>query len=331
MKKGILFFPFVFSLALTSCASNIRHEIGEYFLETTWEDGKSEFRILQLTDIHLADKDDIQTHLDFMDLTIKQANPDFIVITGDLFTFASQTTAQKLFKFIDSYGVDWTATIGNHDEQCYFNVDWLTGLLNSYSEHCKFIDHQDDDVQGNSNFAINVKKAGSVFEELIIMDSNRYYYGSYFGYDFFKENQIEWYKRLIKHSVDEFGCNDSLLFCHIPLPEIYDAWDEAKTGENGTELLYGERREDPCSPDFNSGFYTEIENLGHTKGMYFGHDHVNNFIINFRNKIHFGYGIKATDRIYYDEDMMGGRVIVLHDDHSLTYENIYHTYAELGR
>lgn len=330
MKKGLLFLPFIFSLALTSCATNKRHDIKEYILEANY---KSNYRILQLTDPHLADKDDIETHLKFMDLTIKEANPDFIVVTGDLFTFASRTTAKRFFEFLDGYGVDWTITFGNHDEQCYFSVDWLTSLLNGYSEHCKFKDIQDDDVQGNCNFAINLMKDNQVFEQLIIMDSNRYYYGSYFGYDYFKDNQIDWYKRLVEHSKNEYrGGTEvvpSLMFCHIPLPEIYDAWDEAKEGKNGTTLLRGERREDPCSPDYNSHFYDTIEELGSTKGIYFGHDHINNFIINFRGKIDFGYGIKSTDRIYYAEDMMGGRVIELHDDHSLEYIDIYHTYKEV--
>ena len=63
-------------------------------------------------------------------------------------------------------------------------------------------------------------------------------------------------------------------------------------------------------------------------GMYFGHDHINNYIINY-DGIHFGYGIKATDRVYADDSMLGGRVIKLANDHSLSYEDIYHTYAEV--
>ena len=62
--------------------------------------------------------------------------------------------------------------------------------------------------------------------------------------------------------------------------------------------------------------------------MYFGHDHINNYIINYEG-IHFGYGIKATDRVYADDSLLGGRVIVLHDDHSLSYEDYYHTYKEV--
>ena len=172
-------------------------------------------------------------------------------------------------------------------------------------------------------------KDDKVFEQLIVMDSNRYYFGNYFGYDYFKDDQINWYKDLMDYSKATYGgVVPSLMFCHIPLPEIYNAWDEAQEGKNGTVLKYGERREDPCSPDYNSHFYDVIKEKGSTHGIYFGHDHINNFIINYQG-IDFGYGIKSTDRVYYAEDMMGGRVITLHDDHSVSYEHIYHTYQEV--
>ena len=74
--------------------------------------------------------------------------------------------------------------------------------------------------------------------------------------------------------------------------------------------------------------YAKIKELHSTHGMYFGHDHINNYVINY-DGIHFGYGIKATDRVYADDSMLGGRVIKLANDHSLSYEDIYHTYAEV--
>ena len=335
MKIKPLVFSSLFAVCLTACAG-AKHNISEYILETNYSDN---YRILQLTDIHLGDKDNYQTHFDFMDLTIKEANPNLIVVTGDLFTFASKATAKRLFDFLDSYNIKWTVTFGNHDEQCYFSVDWLTSQLNNYGSNCLFKDIQDDDVQGNANFAINLMQGNKVFEQLIIMDSNRYCYGGYFGYDYFKDNQIEWYKELVRYTKSQ---NDnvvvpSLMFYHIPLPEINDAWDKSVAGDpeakkvafkvNGQDV-YGEKGENACPPDYNSGFFDVILEEGSTQGMYFGHDHVNNFIINYKG-VDFAYGIKATDRVYYGESMLGGRVITIKNDHSLTYEDYYHTYAEV--
>ncbi|MCR5333196.1 MAG: metallophosphoesterase [Bacilli bacterium] len=327
LKKGLMLLSGLCSLVLTSCAG-AQHNISEYILEMGY---KEDMRILQITDTHLGDKDDLEKHFKFMDITIKESNPDLIVVTGDLFTFASRTTAKRFFKFLDSYGVKWTVTYGNHDEQCYFSVDWMTGLLNNYGSNCIFKDIQDDDVQGNANFAINLKKDGKVFEQLIVMDSNRYYYGDYFGYDCFKQNQIDWYSNLVDYTKEQNGgvTVPSLLFYHIPLPEINDAYDKAKAGENGAHFVYeGQKNEKACPPDYDFHFFDKIVEKGSTTGMYFGHDHVNDFIANYKG-IDFAYGIKATDRIYYKEDMMGGRTIVLKNDHSVSYENHYHTYEEV--
>lgn len=326
MRKNLLLFPAVAVMSLTAC-SGVRYQPQDYIAGTI--EYKTDFRILQLTDTHIGDKDNTKLHYDFMDLTIKEANPDLIVITGDLFTFASKGTAKDFFNFIDSYGVDWTCCFGNHDEQCFFSIDWLTGYLNNFGSHCIFKDIQDDDVHGNSNFAINLTKEGKVFEQLIVMDSNRYNYSGYFGYDYFKQNQIDWYSRLVDETTKQ---NDnvvvpSLMFYHIPLPEVNDAWAAAEKGE-AVNINNGKQEEAPCNPDYNSGFFDVILEKGSTKGMYFGHDHINNYIINYKG-IDFAYGIKATDRVYFDDSLLGGRVITLHDDHTMSYTDYYNTYAEV--
>ena len=92
--------------------------------------------------------------------------------------------------------------------------------------------------------------------------------------------------------------------------------------------LEAKQNEEPCNPDYNSGFYKVIKEKGSTHGMYFGHDHINNYVINY-DDIHFGYGIKATDRVYANDSLLGGRVIILKNDHSVQYEDHYHLYSEV--
>ena len=338
MKNKLVLVSSLFAVCLSACSGTKSYKAEDYILQL---DYSSNYRILQLTDTHIGDKDNTKLHYDFMDLTIKDANPDFIVITGDVFTFASKGTAKDFFSWLDSYKVPWTITFGNHDEQCWFSIDWLTGYLNSLndkrledgSSYCVFKDLQDDNVKGNANFAINLMDGNDPFEQLIVMDSNRYNYSGYFGYDYFHQDQIDWYSELVNKTKASNGdvTVPSLMFYHIPLPEVRDAWAAAEkdksliinpTGSDGQE------NETPCNPDYNSHFYDVIKDLGSTHGMYFGHDHINNFIIDY-DGIHFGYGIKATDRVYADDSLLGGRVIVIHNDHSLTYEDIYHQYKEV--
>ena len=327
MKSKFVLSLSLLAVALSSCGTNVHHDISEYIMSTDYHDN---YRILQLTDTHIGDKENQDLHYKFMDLTIKDANADFIVITGDLFTFASKDTAKRFFAFLDSYKTPWSVVFGNHDEQCMFSVDWVTEYLNTKTEYGMFIDLQDDDAHGNSNFAVNLKKDNKVFEQLIFMDSNRYYYGDYIGYDYFKPDQISWYERLVDHTTEENGgvVVPSLMFYHIPLPEIDAAWDGSQNGDPAAIWEYGEKREKTCPPDYNSGFFDVIRDKGSTKAMFFGHDHVNNFRVTYQG-VTFCYGIKSTNTVYSDEDMLGGQVIIIKNDHSLAYEHIYHTYKEV--
>lgn len=330
-SKHFLFMPLV-ALCVTSCATGVRHDISEYVLSKTLSlNSNNEFRILQLTDLHIGDKDYQDIHYKFLDKIIDDAKSDggvdFIAVTGDLFTVASRSTAKRMINYFNSKKTPWTVTFGNHDEQCYFSVDWLTEQLNTAGQYCYFKDIQDDDISGNANFAINIMDGSDIFEQLIVMDSNRYCYGpDYIGYDYFKQNQIDWYSRLIDYtsSLNAGVTVPSLMFYHIPLPEVNDAWANKDT----SSYFEGEKREKSCPPDYNSGFFKVIKDKASTRGMFFGHDHLNNFVVEYEG-VYFGYGIKSTDRVYFDEDMMGGRVITIKNDHSLEFTSYYHTYKEV--
>ena len=235
MKNKLTALAFISLLALSACGTK-EYQPQDYILEMNY---KSDFRILQLTDIHLSDKDDKETQFKFMDLLYQDANnPDLVVVTGDLFTFAGKDTAKSLLKYFDSKKIPWTVCFGNHDEQCYVSVDWLTETLSKYGSYCMFKDLQDDKVNGNCNFVINLKDGGKVHDQLFIMDSNRYNFNfSQLGYDCFKEDQINWYSDIVEYTKkqNDNAVVNSLMFYHIPLPEINAAWDEAKA--NNTVCL----------------------------------------------------------------------------------------------
>jgi len=330
MKNRLLPLFFVTAMSLTACGGK-SYSPKDYIL--TLEYNKSSFKILQLTDTHLADKDDQDLHFAFLDLLIKDANEnndlDMIVVTGDLFTFAGKATARRYCDFLDSYGLPWSVIFGNHDEQTYFSVDWFTNYLNNYGSHCMFKDIQDDNVHGNCNYAINLKKGGVVTDQLIMMDSNRYYFGDYMGYDYFKDNQIKWYEDLVDYTASENGgVVKSVMFYHIPLFEINDAYDKGTIIYDGPNGDGDGKREDTCPPDYNSGFFDVIKSKGSTTAMFFGHDHINTFEADYQG-VKFCYGIKSTNRIYYDEDLLGYQTITIDAGHSVKVERSFHTYAEV--
>ena len=233
MKKRLFPLFFVVAASLTACGSknySYKEHLDDYVLEL---DYKSNFKILQLTDFHFSDKDDQNDMYRYVDTLVEDAKKeygvDLIVVTGDLFTFASRWTAKKLFNHLDGYGVPWTVVFGNHDEQTYFSVDWMTNYLNNFGHNCYFKDIQKDDVEGNCNFVIHLTEgegdAKKVKEQLIFMDSNRYHFGTnYNGYDYFKKPQIDWYSDIVDYSAKLNKTSEpakSLMFYHIPLSSFY--------------------------------------------------------------------------------------------------------------
>lgn len=325
LKKILTSFVFLSGFCLSSCGSVKHYSETQYMIDV---DYVSDFKILQLSDIHMGFEDDLNLHFSFMDLSIKEANPNMIVVTGDLFTFANYDVAKKLFDFFDSYDIPWSVVFGNHDEQVYFSPSTMNDLLMNKAKNAKFIDYIDDDIYGNSNYCINLKQGDKTKYQLYMIDSNRYQYKDYMGYDYVRDNQIKWYENMVNYSKNENGGTvvPSLAFFHIPFEEYNIAYQKAKDGE--ATLVYGDNRESVSSPKFNSGLFDKMLELGSTKATFVGHDHINNSQVNYQG-IDLVYGVHSTNRVYYDNDRIGALSITLHDDLTYTIDRYYHTYEEL--
>jgi len=344
MKKKFITMAPLLLLCLSSCGE-VTHDISEYFLEL---DYKSDFKILQFNDVHLANKDDQQRQFDFLDLTVNDANADLILLCGDSFTFADRTTAKRLFDWLDSHNTYWTMTFGNHDEQTYFSIDWLTGELNKRNKnrldggdsYCVFKDIQDDDVYGNANFAINLMENNEIKDQIIIIDSNRYCFGDYWGYDCIHESQVDWYGKLVDYTTNAAGhVVDSFAYFHIPLPETETAYglalDEIESGIDNPEVellntnLENTIPEGVSCPKVNSGLFDVVLAKGSTKAIFNAHDHANNYAVKYKGVV-LSYGVNSTDRIYFTDNLIGGQVLTLHEDSTFEITQIFHTYEEVN-
>ena len=331
MKRGIIIALIALMMIPLASCSKTEHDISEYVLEYDIGD-KEDFKILQLSDIHIAAKDDRQRQFDFIAKTVNSdSEVDMIVVSGDLFTFADRKTAKELFNCLDSFNVPWTVTWGNHDEQCYFSMEWVCKYLSSNGNgklnNCLFKDIPNDNVTGYANFAINLMKNNSLFEQVIIMDSNRYQYGKYIGYDYIHQDQIDWYKDLIDYTKNKYGEYESVMFFHIPLPEWNDAFELAEANDPSVEVVNPgyKKGEDPSSPLEDLGFFSVIEEKGSTKVIGVGHDHVNNAIIKYKG-VYLSYCVNTTDRIYFDPDLLGGRTITISSSHTYSFADITNEY-----
>ena len=91
---------------------------------------------------------------------------------------------------------------------------------------------------------------------------------------------------------------------HIPLPEYRIAFDD----EENTR--YGVRKEDECGPELNTGMFFAMKEMGDVMGTFVGHDHVNDYIVNYHG-IALAYGHFSGWKTTYTPEINGARVVVL--------------------
>lgn len=342
IKKLIILAP-VAVLSLTSCGQSKRYKNEDYQLNLEWDTSRP-FRILHLTDLHMSNVADKEKHFDFIRETVNMAKEndtkpiDLIAITGDMFTFAEKRDANELFAFFDSLKIPWAPTFGNHDEQVYFTVDWMTSRLNELnakrendgSSYCVFKDLQDDDVFGNANYVINLKAKSDkqLIEQLFFFDSNRYNFGEYRGYDYIHNDQIDWYERQVNTSMEVTVKIPSLAFFHIPFPEFEENYQKAKNGHteegvkyeftkiedtDGNIKIFTDHDDGTGDPKKNTGLYQKMLDLKRTNGVFIGHNHTSNYSVTRTGDdggdITLCFGVKSTNRVYCDEEKLGGQVI----------------------
>ncbi len=341
-------------------------ENGDSYFET---DG--DFKVMQLTDVHigggvLSAKSD-RMALNAVAAMITAEKPDLVVVTGDI-SFAIPTTATMnngyahrfFIRLMERLGVYWTVTFGNHDSEKY-NLHAREEVAELYSseelEYCLF-SSEDDGVYGECNHAISVRSTSGLVRELfVMMDSNSYSEDDPLGlgwdYDRIRDDQIEWYTRVIEYyqdyngrllselsadlsdeALDRYSKVKSVLFMHIPIREVKLAYDEYinNNRQNTENLEYlggndGESDQVVYCPDEDENLFETILLMQSTEALFFGHDHLNNFSLRYRGVI-FSYGY-SIDYLAYSGiskfgDQRGCAVITVGDgEPDIVHENYY--------
>ena len=343
---------YIDSFASVEYENQLKPQLDEYGNWYFTTDG--DFKIMQITDVHLGggclSRTDDKKAMNAIAAMVAYEKPDLVISTGDMAsTYPTAGTMNNRYaheyfaRLMEQLGVYWTVAFGNHDSEAYnfYNRDQVVAMYeNEAYQYCLF-SAGPEEVSGKGNHVINVKNsAGKVTQSLFMIDTHSYMEDDPFGlnwdYDYIKEDQIEWYRDMV-----ELYCKDgektakSLTFFHIPLLETKDAyWEYVNNGRQNTEGLKWIEGNDgekdpvvfPSQTDTNM-FETMVE-LGSTQGVFFGHDHLNNFIIEYKGiKMSYGYAIDyfaygGIDKYGYQR---GCQIIVTHQDGScdITHENYY--------
>ncbi|WMJ86681.1 metallophosphoesterase family protein [Anaerocolumna sp. MB42-C2] len=272
------------------------------------------FKILQFTDIHYSNDNELDhgtTKL--MEQILKAEKPDFIMITGDtVYGPDNISLLSKALLPVTDAGVPWSFTFGNHDTEEGAGYDKLFDAFTRLSNCAAF--NADDSISGMGNHYLEVKDWEDNTKWLLFgIDSGAYnQLPQVEGYDYVKDSQIHWYKKVVQEFEKKADNFSALVFMHIALPEYNEVWD--------TRICYGDKREEVCAPKINSGFFTAMLETGHTKAVFVGHDHINDYIGDLYG-ILLGYG-RATGYNTYGQEgyLRGARIIVLNENNTESFQ-----------
>ena len=92
MKAKILLPLLLVGFTCASCSHGKQYAIEDYRTTMQFHDN---FRVMQLTDLHLGVQGDLKRNLDFVSKLIDDAQPDLIVISGDSFMYGTKSIVKN--------------------------------------------------------------------------------------------------------------------------------------------------------------------------------------------------------------------------------------------
>lgn len=341
MKKGVKVLLCVL-LAVVLVVCSVFAFVGLYGKDYERADD-TVYSVLQVTDVHILndEKKDAKAFKTIKAM-VEASKPDMIVVTGDVTSEKENFTAFKTFcTFMEEFNIPWAFVFGNHegldiayepgevlDPEKIADKQTLSDYLESL-DNCIY-ERGDENVDGMGNYYYNVTdENGKVITSLIMMDSHSYDEENE-GYDHFHENQVEWYENTIKSIAKEVNGDEtkvvpSLAFFHVPMQEYRTGYDEAK----GTDKrLWGYRFEGEGCPAVDDQMFEKMVELGSTKGCFAGHDHMNNYEVEYQG-IRLAYGLSCDHNIYV-VPLRGGKLIEIKEDGSFTTRALFRHRAMSG-
>lgn len=237
--------------------------------------------IVQFADIHLTygfDQNDLLTLKLIQDVT-EHVNPDLVVFTGDqTLSITSLARYRQLTRHMETLNTPWTFIFGNHDYDFASRSQVLNAVYGENPTNLQFKTGPNLDDEAVGNFAVNYYYNNEPFYNLYFLDSkdelNKKTKDDLTRYKSFSAAQVNWYKT--KALVDETNNIYSSVFMHIPLVQ----YREAVKPEQQVNLT-GQLREHVYSQSRDTGFYAAMQEAGVSQAVFVGHDHRNNFVLNY--------------------------------------------------
>ncbi len=313
------------------------------------------FKIMQISDI----QDSLNVSKDtmkFINAALDEAKPDLVIFTGDqLKGYSSafrgsqgeknvKTVIDAIVEPLSKRNVPFAVAFGNHDLQCKLSTE---KQLELYKNHNNFVSKCTTEVPGVSNCILPILSSDEkeIAFNIYIIDSHGSK-GS--GYETVSIEQIEWYRKERERLKEENNGKyvASFMFQHIPFEEMYYAFDEFNKKTKGALRAYRKRKgkyyalkkdfvneqsffgELPAVPDDNNGQFEAISEKGDIVGIFFGHDHKNCFIANYKG-VDMGYCPGVGFAAYGPRFNRGIRVFELNENQPKKYTSHMLFYKDL--
>ncbi|WP_213182168.1 metallophosphoesterase family protein [Desulfosarcina cetonica] len=289
------------------------------------------FKIVQFTDTQDDEDTDPRT-VQLIEAVLDDQTPDLVVFTGDNVTGGCDTpddvmvAINNIVQPVDERHIPWLVTFGNHDEdhteKTGLDEAAMLKIYMSYPYNINQWGPRNVEGTGNMYTLIYGSRGMRPVFNIWALDSGRYApdeiagqsLDGYPGWDWIKHSQIIWYVETSKFLEKRMHAKvPGLMFFHIPLQEFATMWEM-----QDRHAVVGEKNEDVCPGPFNSGFYAAMLERGDVKGVFVGHDHVNNYVGNYYG-IYLGYsantgfgtyGLSGDER----DRLRGARVFELNED-----------------
>lgn len=315
------------------------------------KDGK--FTIMQIADIQEIQNVSPDT-LKLLNAALDKASPDLAVLTGDQIQGYDKSMRkgdafvivkdiiEKITEPLTSRNVTFTVTYGNHDKQSGVENDEQADIYGSLSG-CVIGEPQNRFDKGTFSLQIYDSRGEKALFNIYIIDSNGM---NRDGYEPISHEQIEWYRNERERIKTKFGeYVPSFVFQHIPIPEVFCGLKKVKRGTKGAIPAFRSHagqyyklpdycsdddffREAPAPSDTNNGEFDAFLEKGEVKGVFFGHDHMNSFIVSYKG-IDIGYSQGVGFNVYGPGGDRGVRIFELSEDDLNNYKTYTLTYKKL--
>jgi hypothetical protein len=314
-------------------------KIGNLDHPTLRFDDDGTFTIVHFTDVQDDQEIDPRT-VRLMEAVLDDQQPDLVVFTGDNVRSGPETAddvrkaIDNLAHPVDSRGIPWLITFGNHDEDHTPKTGMDEGaMLEYYMSFSNNLNRSGPEgVNGTGNMQVLVYGSDGDGPRFNVwaLDSGRYSSDSIAGqsieadglrsYDWIRPSQVSWYARTSQEIESRFGNKvHGLMFFHIPLPEFDLMWENRE--RHG---VVGEKNENVAPGSFNSGLFGAVMDRGDVLGIFAGHDHVNDFVgdyfgvtLGYSANVGFGtFGLEGEE----PNRLRGARVFVVLENESESFE-----------